>query len=162
MKLDAAISYLNSESAAKCQKQSHSGRKSTHRYTHNQERSAFVARGGKGRQHQGGRNRRQRQDKEECYRCGEAGHRAKDCPAPAPKAKDAKNGDVCAAFIGSEKRQDGAQWFIDSGATHHMTGNQHTLDPVSIKTHARPPYNWKRDHARRQICGRTVRQVQSS
>ena len=140
MTLEQATSYLNSESAAKSQKLSSSPRKGSGRNPQTHERSAFVANDGKGRKHRRPSDRNRRIDNNECHRCGEKGHRAKDCRAPAPKLRELKkDSNVYAAFIGNANNDHDRKWFVDSGATHHMTGDETALSNASLKTSAHPP-----------------------
>lgn len=78
----------------------------------------------------------------ECYNCGEKGHIMRRCPKPKKRADDSDHtllmmtdGDDA-----DEKKCKRECWYIDSGSTHHMTGNPHCLsgyrlldNPVKIK-----------------------------
>lgn len=57
-----------------------------------------------------------------CYRCGSNQHWRRDCKEP-PKANEKERGEAlcCDAFFTSSDRD---AWYLDSGATEHMTGRR--------------------------------------
>lgn len=74
---------------------------------------------------------------QECFFCKKRGHQKKDCykykkwkqnkekanqATENPHKKDNKSGDVC--FLINTKEKTSNTWFIDSGATSHMTSNK--------------------------------------
>jgi hypothetical protein len=73
-----------------------------------------------------------------CYKCNNLGHKARDCrdmkeDAPMPttvwKRKENPNKENCRLALIVEDKED--EWYIDSGCSTHMTGDQNKF--ISLK-----------------------------
>ncbi|KAK8936988.1 hypothetical protein KSP39_PZI012089 [Platanthera zijinensis] len=75
-----------------------------------------------------------------CHNCGKWGHWAADCKAPKKKEEapqnvanmlaDASDPKSFVAMIGSSHRSSSAEWWLDSGATCHVTNDRGLLAEV--------------------------------
>ncbi|KAF0706886.1 hypothetical protein AaE_013899 [Aphanomyces astaci] len=87
-------------------------------------------------------SKRDKTKKFPCHKCGEKGHWANKCPKRESKPDVAAiaNADEHFLFMASLKSHDQLQdeWFIDSGATHHMTNSKEhfvvysPMEPISV------------------------------
>jgi hypothetical protein len=68
-----------------------------------------------------------------CYKCNYLGHKARDCrymnedvPMPATiwRRKEIPNNEDCRITLTSEECKEEDEWYIDSGCSSHMTGDQ--------------------------------------
>jgi len=87
-----------------------------------QDEAAFLSKGkgkgnGKGPNHQG-----QRRERPRCYGCGSTWHKVAECPKKPAEAQ-ARTADT--AFIAKgQAKETSDHWYIDSGATHHLTSRR--------------------------------------
>lgn len=84
--------------------------------------SAFAAR----------KNKQKKPWQRKCYKCGSTEHMKKDCPKTGNKGgeKNVKNGAFIALAASCETND--SQWYLDSGASSHMTPNRNILSGIKL------------------------------
>lgn len=70
--------------------------------------------------------------KRKCFKCGSTEHMKKDCPKAGNKGgeKDARHGAFIALAASCDTND--AQWYLDSGASSHMTPNRNMLSGIRL------------------------------